>query len=205
MRRRVGFLAVVAAVALLCSAPAVATERSKLAAKRAHVTACAAIKKEAVRKRCVRPRAAFRVRRGRGVARLAGTGTLAGGSGAASNPAAGGGPSLPGVALPDGPVALPVVNSTLGVEAHDFGTFALRLTKTAVPTGNLTIFFRNHDASEHNLWIAPPHAGAQPLQISDAVGQGGGATKTIAVTPGSWRLFCSIEGHSSMTRDLAVG
>ena len=39
---------------------------------------------------------------------------------------------------------------------------------------------------------------------SEAVGEDGGATKTVAVTPGTWRLYCSLTGHDAMTRDLAV-
>ena len=95
--------------------------------------------------------------------------------------------------------------SSVGAEAYDFGSFVLRLTRTAVPAGDLTIYFRNYDVSEHNLWIDPPAAaGGAPLMISEAVGEGGGATKTVAVTPGTWRLYCSLDGHAAMTRDLAV-
>jgi len=103
------------------------------------------------------------------------------------------------VAPGDPGVTVPVVASTLGVEARDIGGFVLRLTRTAVPDGNLTIFFRNFDAGKHNLWIQAP-ANAS-VQISEDVGEGAGAAKTVAVTPGSWRLYCSIEGHSSMTRN----
>ncbi|HVF79507.1 MAG TPA: hypothetical protein VNA28_14520 [Solirubrobacteraceae bacterium] len=105
-----------------------------------------------------------------------------------------------------GSVLAPIVVSTLGVEAHDTGTFALRLTRTAVPAGTLTVYFRNRDSSLHNLWLAPVlRTGGQPVLVSDDVGEGGAAAKSVTVTPGGWRLFCSISGHGSMTRDLAVG
>jgi hypothetical protein len=98
------------------------------------------------------------------------------------------------------------VASSVGAEAYDFGTFVLRLTRTAVPAGDLTIYFRNHDVGEHNLWIAPPATrGTPPVLVSEAVGENGGATKTVAVTPGTWRLYCSLPGHEAMTRDLTVG
>ena len=42
------------------------------------------------------------------------------------------------------------------------------------------------------------------MLVSEAVGENGGATKTVAVTPGTWRLYCSLDGHEAMTRDLAV-
>ena len=99
----------------------------------------------------------------------------------------------------------PGVASSVGAEAYDFGSFVLRLTRTAVPAGNLTIYFHNYDVSEHNLWIAPPAASGRPaLIVSEAVGEHGGATKTVPVTPGTWRLYCSLDGHEAMTRDLAV-
>jgi plastocyanin len=203
-------LAMLAGSALLCAAPAVAAAGSKAPPKRAaNASPCAAIKKKAMRRRCLRSRAAFTYVHGRAAARLPAGATLVGA------PAAGGGSSsvadgaasatAPAESLAAGPLVAPVAGSTVGVEAHDFGTFALRLTKTAVPAGNLTIFFRNYDASQHNLWMQAPQSGAQPVQISDNVGEGQGATKTVVVTPGTWRLYCAIEGHDSMTRNLAVG
>ena len=113
---------------------------------------------------------------------------------AAGRRSAGAGPDRPGA-----PVA-----STIGAEAYDFGSFVLRLTKTSVPAGNLTIYFRNYDVSDHNLWVQRPRPSGVPTQISEAVGEGGGATKTVAVTAGTWRFYCSLHGHESMTRDLTV-
>ena len=121
------------------------------------------------------------------------------------------GPAVPGAPAPpagDPPAQSPTdpvpVASTIGAEAYDFGSFVLRLTKASVPAGQLTIYFRNHDVSDHNLWIDPPTGAGTPTQISAAVGEGGGATKTVAVTPGAWRFYCSLLGHEAMTRDLTV-
>jgi len=97
------------------------------------------------------------------------------------------------------------VASSIGAAAYDFGSFVLRLTRTSVPAGDLTIYFRNYDVSEHNLWLDPPAASGRPsVMISAAVGEGDGAAKTVTVTPGTWRLYCSLTGHEAMTRDLAV-
>ena len=93
--------------------------------------------------------------------------------------------------------------STLGVSAYDMDGFLLRLTRTSVPAGNLTMFFRNYDVSDHNLWIAGP-GDAVVEQISDTVGEGGGGSRTIGVTAGAWRLFCSLPDHGAMTRTLTV-
>ena len=92
--------------------------------------------------------------------------------------------------------------STLGVDAYDVGAFVLRLTRLAVPPGQLTIYFRNHDVSVHDLWLAGPEGGAE--RISDAVGESGGAVKKVRMTPGAWRLYCSLTGHGSMVRTLTV-
>ena len=117
-------------------------------------------------------------------------------------------PAAPGatdaVGVPAPPPAPVPVASTLGVDAYDFGSFVLRMTRTAVPAGSLTIYFRNHDSSDHNLWIEGPGLGA-PMVVSEAVGENGGATKTLPVVAGSWRLYCSLPGHDAMSRTLTVG
>ena len=83
------------------------------------------------------------------------------------------------------------------------GGFLLRLTRTSVPAGELTVFFRNYDVSDHNLWIASP-GGSVVEQISDTVGEGGGGSRTLPVSAGAWRLFCSLPDHGVMTRTLTV-
>jgi hypothetical protein len=117
--------------------------------------------------------------------------------GGAPVPATGAAPAPPATA-PATPVA-----STLGVSAYDRGGFLLLLTRNSVPAGELTVFFRNEDVSDHNLWIEGP--GDVRERISDRVGEGQGALRTLAVTPGQWRLFCSLPDHGAMTRTLRVG
>jgi len=94
------------------------------------------------------------------------------------------------------------VVSTVGVSAYDIGGFLLRLTRNTVSAGNLTVFFRNHDVSDHNLWIESP--GGLAVRISDTVGENGGASRTLPVTAGAWRLFCALPDHDAMTRTLTV-
>jgi plastocyanin len=205
---RVRLLALVIALALLAgtAGPANAGAQRTAATKRAIVAACAA-KKPHARVRCMRGRAAFEFVAGRGRVRPATLGSAAGGTdGTGTGNAADGG--APAGAIPSGgasaaPPGAPLA-STVGADAYDFGTFVLRLTRTAVPAGDLTIYFRNHDSSEHNLWLDPPEDGAPSVKISGEVPQDGGATKTVAVTTGTWRLYCSLAGHGTMTRELAV-
>ena len=119
-------------------------------------------------------------------------------SGSVASPAPAGGGSGPATPPPPAPGV-----STLGVSAYDMDGFLLRLTRTSVAAGDLTIFFRNYDVSDHNLWIAGPND-VLVEQISDTVGEGGGGSRTIPVTAGSWRLFCSLPDHGAMTRNLTV-
>lgn len=103
------------------------------------------------------------------------------------------------------PVAPAPVASALGVDAFDIGgLFTLRLTRVAIPVGTVTIYYRNRDVSEHNLWIEGPGADA-PLLVSDSVGENVTATKRIDVGTGAWRLFCSLAGHESMSETVTVG
>ncbi len=107
------------------------------------------------------------------------------------------------VVVPAVPAAAPA-QSALGVDAFDLGgVFALRLTRVWIPAGTLTIYYRNRDSSEHNLWIAGPGAAA-PVQVSGAVGENGTATKKVAVDAGTWSLYCSLPGHESMRTTIAV-
>ncbi|MEY2514000.1 MAG: hypothetical protein QOJ89_1358 [bacterium] len=122
-----------------------------------------------------------------------------------SRPSSPSDPSSPTAPPDPAPGSAPVapVISTLGAGAYDIDGFVLRLTRTSVPAGNLTVFFRNNDVSDHNLWIEGP--GGDVLErISDTVGEGGGGSRTLAVTAGSWRLFCALPDHGAMTRTLTV-
>ena len=104
-----------------------------------------------------------------------------------------------------GPPADPVpVASTIGAEAYDFGVVR------PAPHEDLGPGRQPHDLLPQLRRQRPqpvdrsaPRAGA-PTQISAAVGEGGGATKTVAVTPGTWRFYCSLLGHEAMTHDLTV-
>jgi hypothetical protein len=117
-------------------------------------------------------------------------------------PAAPGAPAGAGVTEPPPPPPPPPI-ATLGVGAYDMDGFLLRLTRTSVVAGQLAVFFRNYDVSDHNLWISSPD-GEVVERISDTVGEGGSGSLTLPVTPGSWRLFCALPDHDAMTRTLTV-
>ncbi|HTN25451.1 MAG TPA: hypothetical protein VL120_15790 [Solirubrobacteraceae bacterium] len=106
-------------------------------------------------------------------------------------------------AAPETPAPAPI-SSALGVDAFDVGGFALRLTRVWIPAGTLTIYYRNRDSSEHNLWIDGPGVDA-PVQVSGEVGENGTATKKVAVSAGAWSLYCSLPGHEAMRATISVG
>jgi hypothetical protein len=184
---------------------------SAKAVKRSHAARCAKARDAAQR---ARPRRAAALRRcGSGRAmrlgakkQVAAIGPWSAPTSAPSATAPGTTPGAPATGDPLTPATTPPpapVVSTLGVGAYDIDGFVLRLTRTSVPAGVLTIFFRNHDVSDHNLWISSPD-GETVERISDTVGEDGGGSRTLPVTAGAWRLFCALPDHGAMTRTLSV-
>jgi plastocyanin len=191
-----GALGVAATSGAVSVSPGAAKPRAA-AAKRGKPSACTHRRRARVR-RC-RPSYRMSAKRLRPLKGLASIAAPAPGTPSTATPAA---PSTTAPGTPGTPPPPPPILSTLGANAYDMSGFVLRLTKTTVPAGNLTVFFTNHDVSDHNLWIESPGGGLE--RISDAVGLNASANKTVAVTAGTWRLFCSLPEHEAMTRDLTV-
>jgi plastocyanin len=198
-----GALGVAATSGAVAASPGAGKQRAapkqRAAAKRAKATTCT--KRQRVRLRRCRPSYRMSAKRLSPLAGRATVPALSPGTPSGSAPA-------PTTTTPAAPVPPPPppppppVLSTLGANAYDMSGFVLRLTKTTVPAGDLTVFFTNHDVSDHNLWIESPAGGLE--RISDAIGLNASANKTVTVTAGTWRLFCSLPEHEAMTRDLTV-
>ena len=211
--------ALLVVLALVCAgiAGAAGPTAGSSTAKRSSATASSTAR--AVKAACAKPQSARskcrRVRVGAGYGRAARPGRALlsppriGAPSSAPTPSGGGAASEP-VGVPATPARPARHPPGPGGEPHRrrglrLRLLVLRLTPTSVPAGDLTIYFRNYDVSEHNLWLDPPAATGRPsVMISAAVGEGDGAAKTVTVTPGTWRLYCSLTGHEAMTRDLAV-
>jgi plastocyanin len=174
-----------------------AAKHRATASKRGKPSACT--HRQRARLRRCRPSYRMSAKRLRPLRDLASIAAPGAGAPSTATPVA---PSTTTPGTPAAPPPAPPVLSTLGANAYDMSGFVLRLTKTTVPAGNLTVFFTNHDVSDHNLWIQSPGGGLE--QISDALGLNASANKTVAVTAGTWRLFCSLPEHEAMTRDLTV-
>lgn len=135
------------------------------------------------------------------LAALAGVPPLTGTTGAAARPG-NGSPAAPSIntdptsgyiAPPpgsgDGP-APPSVQA-VGVTVDDRTGYTARLSRATVTAGSVVVQLINQGEDDHNLRVVPTdHAGAAvdfPL-----TGPATNATKTLTLTAGSYRLFCTL-------------
>jgi plastocyanin len=163
----------------------------------------AAARKAAAKKASARARA---VKLGAGVAwvplgALAGAPPLTGttgapaalGSGSLTVPPATADPTSGYIAPPPGPGDGPTPPSVqaVGVAVDDRTGYTARLSRTGVTAGAVVVQLINQGEDDHNLRVVPTdHAGAAvdfPL-----TGSGQNTTKTLALTAGSYRLFCTL-------------
>jgi hypothetical protein len=82
--------------------------------------------------------------------------------------------------------------------------FVLRLSRTCLRAGRTVVQYRNEDQQDHDLWLegvapAAPARAVVPVAAPGAVEQA-----DVGLAAGTWRLYCSITGHGSMTRTLTV-
>jgi plastocyanin len=123
------------------------------------------------------------------------TGTPAGpGSGSLTVPSANTDPTS-GYTAPspgtggDGPK--PPSTQAVGVTVDDRTGYTARLSRASVTAGSIVVQLHNQGEDDHNLRVVPTdHAGATvdfPL-----TGSGQNVTKTLALTAGSYRLFCTL-------------
>jgi hypothetical protein len=100
-------------------------------------------------------------------------------------------------------VVCPDDSPWVGATAEDAGgVFRLRLTRSCVRAGTVLFDVRNRDLQPHDLWVRAPGAAPRPVVAEVAPEQG--AQGSAPLTAGEWTLFCSIDGHESMTRALTV-
>jgi plastocyanin len=132
---------------------------------------------------------------------LAGTPPLTGTTGAPANPGSGSLTVPPASTDPtsgyitpppgpgDGPTPPPV--QAVGVAVDDRTGYTARLSRTSVTAGSIIVQLQNQGEDDHNLRVVPTdHAGTTvdfPL-----TGSGQNTTKTLALTTGSYRLFCTL-------------
>ncbi|MBJ7332058.1 MAG: hypothetical protein JHC95_19325 [Solirubrobacteraceae bacterium] len=95
--------------------------------------------------------------------------------------------------------------NAIGVKAYDrSGTFTLETTRATVRPGALSVNFHNFDSDDHNLWIEGVSPFVSPLRLSAEIGHHGDVTADMTVSTGTYRFFCTVPGHGSMTRTITV-
>ncbi len=79
----------------------------------------------------------------------------------------------------------------VGVTLDDRTGYSARLSRASVAAGSVVVQLHNQGEDDHNLRVVPTdHAGATvdfPL-----TGSGQNSTKTLKLTAGSYRLFCTL-------------
>jgi plastocyanin len=107
---------------------------------------------------------------------------------AASDPASGNGTTPPGTS---GGAPPPPSLQAVGVTLDDRTGYSARLSRASVAAGSVVVQLHNQGEDDHNLRVVPTdHAGATvdfPL-----TGSGQNSTKTLKLTAGSYRLFCTL-------------
>lgn len=94
----------------------------------------------------------------------------------------------------------------LGAIAEDADGFRLRLSRTCVPSGELTVNWQNTDSSEHDLWATPLGGAAGSVQqiVTASLTTETPIFGSATLTSGRWQLFCSLAGHEAMRAAVTV-
>lgn len=86
----------------------------------------------------------------------------------------------------------------VSVHAHEY---RLTLSRPAVRGGRVIVEFANEGEDPHNLELAPVTGAGQatgaPQGAFATLPSSKLATQTLTLTPGTWRLWCSLPGHDA--------
>jgi hypothetical protein len=110
-------------------------------------------------------------------------------------------PAVPGPEQPD--PGTPTLPSFVSVAAREF---SLTLSRPLVGAGDVRIELRNNGEDPHNLVVSPDGAHT-PLAAFSELDPGLYERRTVALAPGRYRLWCSLEFHEGlgMSVTLRVG
>jgi plastocyanin len=79
----------------------------------------------------------------------------------------------------------------VGVTVDDRTGYSARLSRASVTAGSIVVQLHNQGEDEHNLRVVPTdHAGS--IVDFPLTGSGQNNTKTLKLTAGSYRLFCTL-------------
>jgi hypothetical protein len=103
------------------------------------------------------------------------------------------GPPTPGPPPP----ALP---SFVSVAAREF---SLTLSRPLVGAGSVRIELRNNGEDPHNL-VVSPESSHSPLGSFSTLDPGLYERRTVALAPGRYQLWCSLEGHEALGMSVTL-
>ena len=196
--RRVALLLVLA----IAAAPAAEAAPSP-AAKRCTVAKKHAAKKRTKKARHAARRACARKKQAPVVAAPAPSGAAV--MPVAEQPTA---PDVPAV-VPTVPVDAPVVVPapapvvtllrTVGITQREF---SLSLSRTTVGSGDVTIQVNNRGEDPHDLRLED--SGGTELSFWEELDPFGSATRVVALTAGSYRVYCTLPGHAEAGMDTRL-
>jgi hypothetical protein len=110
-------------------------------------------------------------------------------------------PEDPPVETPDDPGTTPTepVLGRLAVRAEEF---KLTLSRTSLASGDALVELQNFGEDPHDLRIAP--AGAPLLASFPEIDPGTRHKERVSFAAGSYKLFCSVEGHEALGMRAAL-
>ena len=97
---------------------------------------------------------------------------------------------------PEPPALPPIYSNPYAVQVQGF-EFGLQLSKATVSAGDVRVEFNLVRAEDpHNLWLVREDGTGSPYSF-DEEPSGAVVAKTLALTRGRWKLFCSLNGHEA--------
>ncbi len=110
-------------------------------------------------------------------------------------------PAAPAAPAPGPSVPAPPLSRYVSVTAREF---TLTLSRPLVGAGEVTIELRNYGEDPHDLVVE--RSGTEVGRWGE-LGPGAVGKKKLSLSPGSYKLFCSIESHEvlGMKATLRVG
>ena len=109
-------------------------------------------------------------------------------------------PATPAPGPQDPDPAPPTLPSFVSVAAREF---SLTLSRPLVGAGSVRIELRNVGEDPHNLVVSPEGA-HNPLESFSTLDSGLYERRTVALSPGRYQLWCSLEGHEALGMSVTL-
>ena len=100
--------------------------------------------------------------------------------------------STPGSTTTTTPTPLP---TRLGVDEREYSLF---LSHNPVGTGSVEFNLSNFGGDDHDLHIDTSGPSPQPVASTGVVSPGTSTTINVALTPGTYTLYCSLADHRAL-------